>query len=130
MVRERVSATEIFIPVFFLALIALIAMLMYGDASTVLENRILLTAFALVAAVLFQFSLNSNLPPHGYLTFADKLMIVTYGIMIIGLLIGIMLLNWHHKRDIARSNLIQFYSIRIVPILAIIVYVLTFWLLV
>lgn len=128
--RDPRSSIAIFIPVFFLAFITLIAMLMYGESSTVLENRVLLTASTLVAAILFQFSLNNSLPPHGYLTFADKVMIATYGLMVVGLFIDILLLNSHHNRDVAKLERIQFFSIRIMPVVTVLVYVLTFWFLV
>ena len=127
--REPAFGFEIFIPVFFLSFIALIAMLMYGKTSSVLENRVLLTASCLVAAVLFQFSLDNNVPPLGYLTFADKFMIVTYSIIISALVIGIMELDCHHKKNSIRSQQIQFYAIRIMPVLTIVVYFLMFWIL-
>jgi len=128
--REPTSAVEIFIPVLLLTFIALMATLMYGDVSSVFENRILLSASLLIAAVLFQFSLDSNLPPLGYLTFADWFMIATYLVMVAGLVSGILVLNYHHRRDAANVEKIHHYSTRLVPLLAIIAYFLVFLLLV
>lgn len=124
--RKSTSAMEIFLPVFFLAFIAMISMLMYGKTSSVFESRILLTASVLVAAVLFQFTLDSSIPEIGYLTFVDKFMIATYGIIIATLVIGIMVLNCHHKRELEKSLKIQHYSTRILPIVVVIVYALVF----
>jgi hypothetical protein len=127
--REPTSAVAIFIPVLLLTFIALLATLMYGDASSVFENRILLSASLLIAAVLFQFSLDSNLPPLGYLTFADWFMIATYFIMAGGLVSGILVLNYHHRKDRAKLERIHRYSTRLLPVAAIILYLLVFLLL-
>ena len=127
--REPTSAIAIFIPVLLLTFIALMATLMYGDVSSVFENRILLSASLLIAAVLFQFTLDSNLPPLGYLTFADWFMITTYVIMMVGLVSGILALNYHQRRDAAKSRKFHHYTTRLLPALAIIAYLLVFLLL-
>ncbi|HYV99886.1 MAG TPA: hypothetical protein VE862_00385 [Candidatus Acidoferrum sp.] len=124
--REPAFGFEVFIPVFFLAFISLIGMLMYGKTSSVLENRILLTASCLIAAVLFQFSLDNNVPPLGYLTFADKFMIATYFIIISSLVIGVLELDCHHRKNDIRSAQIQYYAIRSMPVLAVAIYLLLF----
>ncbi len=127
--REPTSAVAIFIPVLLLTIIALMATLMYGDVSSVFENRILLSASLLIAAVLFQFSLDSNLPPLGYLTFADWFMIATYFVMMAGLISGILVLNYHHRKEAAKVEKIRRYSTWLLPGLAIILYLLVFLLL-
>jgi len=127
--REPTSAVAIFIPVLLLTFIALMATLMYGDVSSVFENRILLSASLLIAAVLFQFSLDSSLPPLGYLTFADWFMIATYFIMAGGLVSGILVLNYHHRKDAAKLERVHRYSTRLLPLAAIILYLLVFLLL-
>jgi len=127
--REPTSAVAIFIPVLLLTFIALMATLMYGDSSSVFENRILLSASLLIAAVLFQFSLDSSLPPLGYLTFADWFMIATYFIMAAGLISGILVLNYHQRRDAAKVKKIHYYSTRVLPLAAIALYLLVFLLL-
>ena len=127
--REPTSAIAIFIPVLLLTFIALMATLMYGDVSSVFENRILLSASLLIAAVLFQFTLDSNLPPLGYLTFADWFMITTYVIMMVGLVSGILALNYHQRRDAAKLRKFHYYTTRLLPAMAIIAYFLVFLLL-
>lgn len=124
--RKPTNAFEIFIPVFFLTFIALIAMLMYGKVSSVLESRILLTASVLIAAVLYQFTLDNSIPPLGYLTFVDKFMIATYGIIVSCLVVGIMVLNHHHREEMVESEHIQFYSVRLMPVVTLIVYAILF----
>jgi hypothetical protein len=124
--RAPTFGFEVFIPVFFLTFISLIGMLMYGKTSSVLENRVLLTATCLIAAVLFQFSLDNDVPPLGYLTFADKFMIATYIIIISSLVIGVLELDCHHRKNELRSQRIQHYAIRLMPIAAITIYLLLF----
>jgi len=124
--REPTSAFQIFIPVILLTFIALMATLMYGDVSSVFENRILLSASLLIAAVLFQFTLDSSLPPLGYLTFADWFMIATYLVMVAGLVSGILVLNFYHQRDRTAVKKIHYYSSRIIPVIAIVAYLLVF----
>jgi hypothetical protein len=124
--REPAFGFEVFIPVFFLAFISLIGMLMYGKTSSVLENRILLTASCLIAAVLFQFSLDTDVPPLGYLTFADKFMIATYFIIISSLVIGVLELDCHHKKNEIRSQQIQHYAVRSMPVVAVAIYLILF----
>ena len=90
------SGLNMFLPVFFVVFIALISMLLVGSR---LESRILLTVTALLAAVFFQFTLDSTLPPLGYLTFADKFMIATYVIIVATLAIAILLLKYNDRKD-------------------------------
>ena len=124
--RESAHPIEILIPVFFLILIALIALFMYGKVSSVLESRILLTASVLVAAVLYQFTLDSSIPPLGYLTFMDNLMIVTYAVIVTCLALGIIVLKYHHRGAMADSDRIQFYSVRVMPLATLLIFGLLF----
>ncbi len=117
------SGFNMFLPVFFVVFIALISMLLVGSR---LESRILLTVTALLAAVFFQFTLDSTLPPLGYLTFADKFMIATYIIIVATLAISILLLKYNDKKDLIKSEKIQYYTVRIMPIVTILIYAYTF----
>lgn len=117
------SGLNMFLPVFFLVFVTLISMLLVG---TRLETRILLTVTVLLAAVFFQFTLDSTLPPLGYLTFADKFMIVTYAIIVSTLVIAILLLKYNDKKDTVRSERIQYYTLRMMPIATILIYAITF----
>jgi len=127
--REPTSAIQLFIPVILLTFIALLAMFMYGDVSSVFENRILLTASLLVAAVLLQLGLDSSLPPLGYLTFADWILIATYLVLGAGLVSSITILHYHHQKNSGMIKKIHHHSVRLVPLLAIAVYLLVFLLL-
>jgi len=117
------SGLNMFLPVFFVVFVSLISMLLVGNR---LESRILLTVTALLAAVFFQFTLDSTLPPLGYLTFADKFMIATYIVIISTLAIAILLLKYNDKKDLSKSEKIQYYTVRAMPVVTIIIYAITF----
>ena len=117
------SAVDMFLPVLFLVFICLVSMLLTGSR---LESRIILTVTALLAAVFFQFTLDSTLPPLGYFTFADKFMITTYMIMVATLVVGIILLKYNDRKDEVKAAKIQHYTIKILPILAVLAYIVTF----
>lgn len=117
------SGLNMFLPVFFVVFISLISMLLVGSR---LESRILLTVTALLAAVFFQFTLDSTLPPLGYLTFADKFMIATYVIIVATLAISILLLKYNDRKDTVKAAKIQYYTVRLMPIVTILIYAYTF----
>jgi hypothetical protein len=117
------TAANTFLPVFFLVFVSLISMLLVGKR---LETRIILSVTVLLAEVVFQFTLDNAIPPVGYLTFADKFMIATYIIMVSTLVIAIILLKYNDRKDLVKSERIHFYSLRIMPLLTILIYALTF----
>lgn len=62
-------------PVLIIMLVGFLSFLLSLDAA---GERLTLTSSTLVALILFHISLNSSIPPHSSLTFADKFMIVNY----------------------------------------------------
>jgi hypothetical protein len=67
-----------------IVLVGLLSFIMRPDAA---GERLALTSSTLVAAILYHISLNSSIPPVGYLTYADKFMIANY--VIVSLSVGI-----------------------------------------
>ena len=61
-----------FLPVFFILLVVLFSFLLDPDKIT---NRLAMAGSSLVAAVMFHISISNQIPPVGYLTFADKFMV-------------------------------------------------------
>ena len=55
----------------------------------------------LVAAVMFHVSINNQIPPVGYLTFADKFMILTYFVLLLSFIIAIALLELQEQKKTA-----------------------------
>lgn len=62
-------------PALIITLSGFLALLMGADKAT---PRLTLTTSSLVGAVLFHINMTSSMPPIGYLTFADRLMLINY----------------------------------------------------
>lgn len=60
------------------------------------------------------------------MTFVDKFMIATYGIIVSCLVVGIMVLKYHHREEMVESERIQFYSVRLMPVVTLIIYAILF----
>ncbi len=94
------SVLKTFLPVVFIILIVLFSYILGLDQ---LPNQLTLIGSGLVAAVMFHVSISNDLPPLGYLTFADKFMILTYFVLLSTMIISIILLVLleHKKRKLA-----------------------------
>lgn len=74
--RPRLSAfLKNLTPALIIALSGFLALLMGADKAT---PRLTLTTSSLVGAVLFHINMTSSMPPIGYLTFADRFMLINY----------------------------------------------------
>ena len=62
-------------PALIIALSGFLALFMGPDKAT---QRLTLTTSALVGSVLFHINMTSSIPPIGYLTFADRIMLINY----------------------------------------------------
>jgi hypothetical protein len=62
-------------PALIITLSGFLALLMGADKAT---SRLTLTTSALVGSVLFHLNMTSSMPPIGYLTFGDRLMMINY----------------------------------------------------
>jgi hypothetical protein len=78
--RIRLNAfMKTFIPVIFLMLIVLSSFILNPEQVT---TRLGAISSALVASAMFHISISNQIPPSGYLTFADIFMILTYLILL------------------------------------------------
>jgi len=84
------------LPVFFIVLITLFSFIIDPDKIT---NRLTLVTSSLVAAVMFHVNIANQLPPVGYLTFADKFMVLTYVVLLFSLATSIVLLELSERKD-------------------------------
>jgi hypothetical protein len=89
------SILKTFLPVFFIVLVVLFSFLLDPDKVT---TRLGMAGSSLVAAVMFHISIANQIPPVGYLTFADKFMALTYGILLASFIINIVLLELGEKK--------------------------------
>ncbi len=123
---SRVGMTSIlksFLPVFFMVFVALLSLLLKADKVT---TRLTLNISTLLAAVMFHLNLTSSIPPVGYLTFADKFMIVTYIILIAVLFTGIILMRHTEQKEEIRAQKIYKYALYSIPIVTIFIYAVLF----
>ena len=125
---SRVVMTAVlksFLPVFFMVLIAMLSLILQSEKVTM---RLSLNISTLLAAVMFHLNLTSQIPPVGYLTFADKFMIVTYAVMIGVLLSGILLMRNNERKNRRMEDDIYRYSLYVLPAAAVAAYSLIFML--
>lgn len=123
---QRVALTAIlksFLPVFFMVFVGLLSLLLAADKVT---TRLSLNVSTLLGAVMFHLNLTSSIPPVGYLTFADKFMLVTYGILILILFSGVLLMRHADKKDQAQAERIYRSALVSVPIGAVLLYAMLF----
>lgn len=74
--RPRLSAfLKNLTPALIITLSGFLALFMGPDKAT---QRLTLTTSALVGSVLFHINMTSSVPPIGYLTFADRIMLINY----------------------------------------------------
>ncbi|MFH1916972.1 MAG: hypothetical protein ABIJ21_06955 [Nanoarchaeota archaeon] len=89
------SFMKTFLPVFFIVLIMLFSFIMDPDKIT---TRIAMASSALVGSVMFHISISNQIPPVGYLTFADKFMILTYFVILLSVLVNIIMLEFIEQK--------------------------------
>jgi hypothetical protein len=89
-------------------------------------TRIGINTSALIAAVMFHLNVTSSIPPVGYLTFADKFMMVTYVSLVLGLLSSILMMMHAKSGDETLEKKIFRWSLYGIPLFTVIGYILLF----
>lgn len=79
-----------FLPIFFIMLITLFTFVIDPDK---IMNRLTIAGSSLIASVMFHISISNQIPPVGYMTMADKFMMLTYFILLVTFAINIILLE-------------------------------------
>lgn len=95
------SFLKTFLPVFFILLVVLFSFVLDPDKIT---TRLGMAGSSLVASVMFHISIANQIPPVGYLTFADKFMGLTYFVLLASFAINILLLEFHERK---KSELVE-----------------------
>lgn len=90
-----------FLPIIFIMLITIFTFVIDPDKIT---NRLTIAGSSLVAAVMFHISISNQLPPVGYLTIADKFMMLTYFILVLTFLINIIILD---LQEMKKTHLVE-----------------------
>lgn len=119
--RDSLSTfLKFFLPVMLIVIVSLSSLLM-KEAS-----RLGLNATMLMAAVLIHWRIADAMPMVEYVTFLDYFMIVTYAILVMVLVSGILIIVCKEAKDTEMVEKVNRWSIRIIPVLSILLYVLLF----
>ena len=85
------SYTKIY-PFYMIIDVVFVAFSFFMDPDKV-TTRLAMAGSALVASVMFHVSIANQIPPVGYLTFADKFMILTYFVLLAIFVINVVMLE-------------------------------------
>ena len=120
---RRDSASTIlkfFLPIMLIIIVSLSSLMMK------VSSRLGLNASMFLAAVLIHWRIADAIPIVAYATFLDYFMIITYATLVMVLVSGILILKFTEAKDPARVELVNRWSIRIIPPLSILLYALLF----
>ena len=118
------SVLKTFLPVVFIVIVGLLALLIEEPGN--LWTRIGINTSALIASVMFHLNVTSSIPPVGYLTFADKFMMVTYISLVLSLLSSILMMMHGKAGEEALVKKIYLWSLYLIPLLTVLGYALLF----
>lgn len=112
------SFIKTFLPIAFIMLVMLSSFVLDPDK---LSTRMGMVGSALVASVMFHVSLTNQIPPVGYLTLADKFMILTYFILLMSFVLNVILMELTERQQKAKvekfHRLTEYWMIAVVIIL-------------
>ncbi len=95
------SVIKTFLPISFIILVMLSSFILDPDKIT---TRLGMVGSALVASVMFHVSLSNQIPPVGYLTFADKFMVLTYFVLLLSFALNVFMLEMLERK---KSELVE-----------------------
>ena len=120
---ERDAASTIlkfFLPISLIIIVSLSSLLMK------VSSRLGLNGSMFLAAVLIHWRIADAIPLVAYATFLDFFMIITYTTLVMVLVSGILIIKFTEDKDPKRVELVNRWSIRIIPALSISLYFLLF----
>lgn len=119
--RDSLSTfLKFFLPVMLIVIVSLSSLLMK------VTSRLGLNASMFLAAVLIHWRIADAMPMVEYATFLDYFMIVTYATLVMVLISGILINRYNEVKDAAMVGLVNYWSIRIIPPVSIVLYALLF----
>jgi hypothetical protein len=120
-VRDAASTIlKFFLPIMLIVIVSLSSLMMK------VSSRLGLNASMFLAAVLIHWRVADAIPLVAYATFLDLFMIITYATLVLVLISGILILKFTESRDTTRVDLVNHWSIRIIPVISIVSYFLLF----
>lgn len=115
------SSLKTFLPVFVFLIVTLVSLLIGVEKA---DSRITMNTALLIAAVMFHLSIQGSLPPVGYLTLADKVMIATYAVIGTNLGVAVMLLRHMMLKAEPAAQALRRKAFVGVPAMAVVAYLL------
>ena len=113
-----------FLPIACMVLVGLLSLLLTPDKVT---TRLSLDISILLGAVMFHVNLTASIPPVGYLTLADRVMIVTYIVLVLILLSGVAILRWAEQEEKKKLALRVYHqALSVIPVVTVVLYALVF----
>jgi hypothetical protein len=120
-VRDATSTIlKFFLPIMLIIIVSLTSLMMR------ISSRLGLNASMFLAAVLIHWRVADAIPLVAYATFLDLFMIITYATLVMVLISGILVLKFTEAKNTARVEQVNYWSIRIIPVVSIIAYFLLF----
>jgi hypothetical protein len=119
--RDSASTVlKFFVPILIIVIISLVSLMMK------VTSRLGVNASMFLAAVMIHWRLADAVPVVAYATFLDVFMIITYAILLLVLISSMLILTSMESKDTARVEQIYRWSIRIIPLLSVTLYLLLF----
>jgi hypothetical protein len=97
-----------------IVIVGLLSLLMKSNK---ISDKLALTTSSLVGAILYHLSLISSIPPVGYLTFADKFMIVNYVVVSAALGVTVVMMVYNDNDFYKRAERLNKISRLVIPLL-------------
>ena len=119
---RRIVLTSIFkafLPAFFIVVVGMLSLLMLPDK---VVPRLGMATSALLGTVMFHLTVTSQIPPVGYLTFADRFMIASYVVLLGCLISTVILMRYSDSKADADAMRVYRLALRIIPPAAVVVY--------
>lgn len=111
---------KFFLPIMLIVMVSLSSLMMK------VSSRLGLNASMFLAAVLIHWRVADAIPLVAYATFLDIFMIITYGTLVMVLISGILIMKFSETKETARIELVNYWSLRIIPTISIGLYLLLF----
>jgi hypothetical protein len=111
---------KFFLPVMLIIIVSLSSLMMK------VTPRLGLNASMFLAAVLIHWRIADAMPTVAYATFLDYFMILTYSTLVMVLVSGILIIYFSEAKDTIRIDLVNRWSLRVIPALSISLYFLLF----
>ncbi len=114
-VRPLLTAVlKVLLPAIFLVVVGMLGLLLAPDKVT---QRLTVGTSALVGSVLLHLNLTSTIPPVGYLTFADKFMLINYVPLVLSVGATVWMLQLTDRKQDARAHRVHTISGISIPVI-------------